>query len=148
MVQETESTKHKSRRQREVAAEIGKSGRHDLKYSFLGHAGKDNISKQIETTTTGTTGSLVVVERREEDRVSKEHNRFARHVETKGEGARGNDHSQESLAEKDLDTIKQSVSKFWSTAPGIRIERGELTLDGTHGSYQRDELRYHDEEPR
>jgi hypothetical protein len=67
LMQQGEQTEHKRGRDREVTVEIGQTRAQESAHLLAGQTLEDNVTEQIETTTTGTTGTLAVIEGSQED---------------------------------------------------------------------------------
>ncbi len=93
MMHQAQQSNHQGCGKRKVPAEVGQPRGHNLERSVEGHSDKDDISKQVKTSATCTTGSLMVIEGGEGDRVPKEDDRLARHVDTEGKCASGDNDS-------------------------------------------------------
>jgi hypothetical protein len=101
-VQQSEQTEDKRGGNREVTVEIGQTRAQKSAHLLPGEALEDDVSEQIEATTSSTTSTLAVVQSSQEDGVSREDDSLTGHVDTKGECTSGDHNAEEALAEEDL----------------------------------------------
>ena len=103
-MKERKETEDQRDRHRELASEIRKLRRHDLERAVRVHVVENDVSEHVEATTTSTTGCLTVVEGSQVDRVSREDDSSAGHVDTHGQSSGGDNDREVSLAEENFDT--------------------------------------------
>lgn len=81
-----------------MATEVRESQSHDLLCTLRRDIVKDDVAENVKTATACTTSTLSKVEGGEERRVSGEHDRLARHVDTESKCTSGNHSGEEALA--------------------------------------------------
>mmetsp|Transcript_60675 Transcript_60675/g.177960 ORF Transcript_60675/g.177960 Transcript_60675/m.177960 type:complete len:1051 (+) Transcript_60675:106-3258(+) len=92
-------------RQRELAREGGEVRRHEALDLEVGHVQEDDLAQEVEAAAPGAPGHLAVHEAAELQGVAAEDGGAARHVDSQGERARGEDDAEVAATEEDLDGL-------------------------------------------
>ena len=105
IVQKGEQTQDQGSSDREVSVQVRQSRTDKLVDLAERHSVEHNVTKRVETTTTSTTSGLTVVERSQEDWVSREDNCLTRHIDTECKSTCRDYDSQVTSAEQDFNSV-------------------------------------------